>query len=258
MFRVGTERASSASSIRSAGIVASQRKARRPAAVARRNSPLPVGANMTSYALPVRRIQRRPIRCVTAPLRRVSCCASRWSFVNGNPAGAARERPARAAPTQRRPPQGLRRAGRARAGCSSRPRSSRRSGSGGRWGAPDPSYRHAMPVLGPIESCRRARSSGVGCAKITHMKRTVATSNSVNVSTARTIGPRHRAPQWSHRVTSCVGDEYARRAWCEGLDGRAGHSGRSASSSPPKSHATTAGPIGIRNPDVAPVMPSTR
>jgi hypothetical protein len=48
------------------------------------------------------------------------------------------------------------------------------------------------------------------------------------------------------------------RAWCEGLDGRAGRSGRSASSSPPESHATTAGPIGVKNPDVAPVMPSTR
>jgi len=83
---------------------------------------------MTSYALPVRRIQMRPIRCVTAPLRPVSCCASRWSFVNGNPVCAARERPARAAPTQRRPPQGLRRAGRARAGRSRSPRSSRRSG----------------------------------------------------------------------------------------------------------------------------------
>jgi hypothetical protein len=130
--------------------------------------------------------------------------------------------------------------------------------SDGRWDIPDLSYRHAMPVLWPIESCTRARSSGVGCAKIAHMKRTVAASNSVNVSTARMIGPRPRAPQWSYRVTSCVGDEYARRAWCEGLDDRAGRSGRSESSSPPKSHATTAGPIGIKNPDVAPVMPSTR
>ena len=131
-------------------------------------------------------------------------------------------------------------------------------GSDERCGAPDPGYRHAMPVLWPIESCRRARSSGVGCAKIAHIKRTVAASTSVKVSTARTIGPRHRAPQGSHRLTSCVGDEYARRAWCEGLDGRAGLSGRSAASRPPASHATPAGPIGIRNPDVAPVRPSTR
>ena len=58
-----------------------------------------------------------------------------------------------------------------------------------------PSYRHAMPVLAPIESCRRARSSGVGCAKITHMKRTVATSSSVNVSTTRTIDPHQNASQ---------------------------------------------------------------
>ena len=60
-------------------------------------------------------------------------------------------------------------------------------GSDARCGAPDPHYRHAMPVLWPIESCRRDRSSGVGCAKIAHMKRTVAASNSVNVSTALTI-----------------------------------------------------------------------
>ena len=60
-------------------------------------------------------------------------------------------------------------------------------GSDARCGAPDPHYRHAMPVLAPIESCRRARSSGVGCAKIAHMNRTVAASNSVNVSTALTI-----------------------------------------------------------------------
>ena len=72
-------------------------------------------------------------------------------------------------------------------------------GSDGRCGAPDPGYRHAIPVLWPIESCRRARSSGVGCAKITHMKRTVAVSNSVNVSTARMIAPRYRASRWSQR-----------------------------------------------------------
>ena len=72
-------------------------------------------------------------------------------------------------------------------------------GSDERCGAPDPSYRHAMPVLAPIESYRRPCSSGVGCAKITHMNRTVATSNSVNVSTARTIDPRQTASQWSHR-----------------------------------------------------------
>jgi len=72
-------------------------------------------------------------------------------------------------------------------------------GSDARCGAPDPHYRHAMPVLWPIESCRRARSSWVGCAKITHMKRTVAASNSAIVSTSRMIGPRHTAPQWPHR-----------------------------------------------------------
>jgi hypothetical protein len=35
----------------------------------------------------------------------------------------------------------------------------------------------------------------VGCAKITHMKRTVATSNSVNVSTTRMIHPRLTVPE---------------------------------------------------------------
>jgi len=70
-------------------------------------------------------------------------------------------------------------------------------------------------------------------------------------------GPHDRPPPSRASVIS-VGDEHARRAWCEGLDGRAGRSGRSASLSPPKSHATTAGPIGIKNPDVTPVMPSTR
>ena len=53
-------------------------------------------------------------------------------------------------------------------------------------------------MLGPIESYRRLCSSGVGCAKITHMNRTIATSSSVNVSTARTIDPRQDASQWPH------------------------------------------------------------
>jgi hypothetical protein len=68
-----------------------------------------------------------------------------------------------------------------------------------RCGASDASYRQAIPVLEPIESYRRLCSSGVGCAKITHMNRTIATSSSVNVSTARTIDPRQNASQWSHR-----------------------------------------------------------
>jgi hypothetical protein len=66
---------------------------------------------------------------------------------------------------------------------------------GARCSASDPGYRHAMPVLAPIESCRRARSSGVECVKITHMKRTVAISNSVNVSTTRAIDPRQNVSQ---------------------------------------------------------------
>jgi hypothetical protein len=130
-------------------------------------------------------------------------------------------------------------------------------GSEGRCGAPDARYRHAMPVLWPIESCRRARSSGVGCAKITHMKKTVAarrasTSQRLSRSTpaiARLSGLIADPLRWRRTRSTCL---------VRGLGRRAGRSGRSASSSPPKSHATTAGPIGIGNHDVAPVMPSTR
>ena len=81
---------------------------------------------------------------------------------------------------------------------------------------------------------------------------------SVSGSTADMVDRRQGAPKGSHPLTSCVGEEPARSAWCEGLDGRAGLSGRSAASRPPASHATPAGPIGIRNPDVAPGMPSMR
>ena len=52
----------------------------------------------------------------------------------------------------------------------------------------DSSYRHVMDVLWPIESCRRALSSWVGCAKITHMKRAA--------STTRTIEPHQNASEW--------------------------------------------------------------
>jgi hypothetical protein len=131
-------------------------------------------------------------------------------------------------------------------------------GSDARCGAPDPSYRHAMPVLGPIESCRRARSSGVGCAKIAHMNRTVAASNSVNVSTARMIGPRHTASQWLHRYppaleTNTLVAPGPRACPVAPAVAVVAHRQR-----PPKSHATTSGPIGITKPDVAPVTPSTR
>jgi hypothetical protein len=46
-------------------------------------------------------------------------------------------------------------------------------------------YRHAMCVLSPIESCRRACSSGVVCARITHMKATMTTSTTIDVSRTR-------------------------------------------------------------------------
>lgn len=118
-------------------------------------------------------------------------------------------------------------------------------GSDERHDVPDPSYRHAMPVLGPIESCRRAHSSGVGCAKIAHMNRR-----------ARTIDPRQIASQWLPRHPP----RWRRtRSWRPGPRAYpvapavavVAHRQR-----PPKSHATTSGPIGITNPDVAPVTPS--
>lgn len=106
-------------------------------------------------------------------------------------ARAARDSRAKTTPTNRRiPPSSTR-----TSGSVQEPMIIETLGSGERCGAPDPGYRHAMPVLAPIESCRRARSSGVGCAKITHMKRTVATSNSVNVSTTRMIHPRLTVPE---------------------------------------------------------------
>jgi len=46
------------------------------------------------------------------------------------------------------------------------------------------SHRHAMGVLCPSESCRRACSSGVECARITQRNATVATVNTTNVSSA--------------------------------------------------------------------------
>ncbi len=128
---------------------------------------------------------------------------------------------------------------------------------GARCSASDPSYRHAMPVLAPIESCRRARSSGVGGAKITHMKRTVATSNSVNVSTTRTIDPDQNASQCP-RYPAALGTNTllapGPRTWTiASAVAVIAHGQR-----PPTSHATTSGPIGITKPDVAPVTPSIR
>jgi hypothetical protein len=114
----------------------------------------------------------------------------------------------------------------------------------GRLQALDPNYRHAMPVLEPIESCRRARSSGVGCAKITHMNRTVAASNSVNVSTTRMIDPRPAASRWLHRGPSALQTNTL---------GALGQMACAVASTiavvthrqrPPNSHATTSGPRG--------------
>jgi hypothetical protein len=45
-------------------------------------------------------------------------------------------------------------------------------------------HRHAVCVLCPSESCRRACSSGVECARITQRNATVATVNTTNVSSA--------------------------------------------------------------------------
>ena len=63
-------------------------------------------------------------------------------------------------------------------------------------------YRHAMCVLSPIASYRRACSSGVEWAKITHRNATVAMSNTMNVSRTRitdsSAGPAFiaRHPRW--------------------------------------------------------------
>ena len=130
-------------------------------------------------------------------------------------------------------------------------------GSDERCGAPDPGYRHAMPVLWPTESCRRARSFGVGCAKIAHMNRTVAASNSVNVSTARMIDPRYRAPQWSHRSPPALETNTllapGPRTWTiVSAVAVVAHRQR-----PPKEPRHDKRPIGMTKPDVAPVTPST-
>lgn len=61
-----------------------------------------------------------------------------------------------------------------------------------------PPHRHAMPVLSPIESCSRARSSGVECPKTTHMNSTVAISTNIKVSTPRIAPsrcPAHQNPR---------------------------------------------------------------
>jgi hypothetical protein len=94
--------------------------------------------------------------------------------------------------------------------------------------------------------------------EISHMKRTVAASNSVNVSTALTIAPRHRAFRWPHRSPPALETNRllvpGPRTWTiASAVAVVAHRQR-----PPKSHATTRGPIEIMKPDVAPVMPSTR
>jgi hypothetical protein len=67
----------------------------------------------------------------------------------------------------------------------------------GRAATSDWRYRHALPVLALIESFQRPCVSDR--MKITHMNRTLATSYSVNLSTARTIDPRQNASQGPHR-----------------------------------------------------------
>lgn len=127
-------------------------------------------------------------------------------------------------------------------------------------------YRHAIPVLGPIESCRRARSSGVECDKTAHMNRTIAAAKkTVHVSAARMADSPPSVPQLLHRG----------RAASEAALRPAGHMLKTPAcpstcrAAPavvvvahrqrvPKSHITMSGPVGIRKPDVAPVTPSTR
>ena len=65
-------------------------------------------------------------------------------------------------------------------------------------------YRHAMCVLSPIESCRRACSSGVVCARITHMNTTVTTSTTINVSRTRISASSLCGPDL-HRPRSALG-----------------------------------------------------
>jgi hypothetical protein len=114
-------------------------------------------------------------------------------------------------------------------------------------GEVDPCYRHAMPVMGPIESYRRPCSSGVGCTKITHMNRTVATSNSVNVSTTRTIDPRQTASQWPHRYPPAL---ETNTLWAPGPRTPTIASAVAVITRrqrPATSHAPTSGPIGSRS-----------
>lgn len=140
-------------------------------------------------------------------------------LVSRDAAPAARVRPARPILRPDRSPGGLLRSGGAQAGSTRRPRSSR--GLGHRAMSLLRAYRHAMPVLGPIESFRRARSSGVGCARITHMKRTVASSTTANVSARRKIGPRrtstlgrHRRPAaWSTNTRATLRPKACAIAW---------------------------------------------
>ena len=120
----------------------------------------------------------------------------------------------------------------------------------------DPGDRHAMPMLASIESCRQARSSGVVCAKIIHIKWTFATSNSVNVSATRAIDPHQNACQCPYPPALRTNTLLALgpRTWTiASAVAVIAHDQR-----PPTSHATTSGPIGITKPDVAPVTPSIR
>jgi hypothetical protein len=61
-----------------------------------------------------------------------------------------------------------------------------------------------MCVLSPIESCSRARSSGVGWARITHKNATVTTNNIINVPRTRITDSRLCGPGL-HRRPSALG-----------------------------------------------------
>jgi len=59
------------------------------------------------------------------------------------------------------------------------------------------SYRQAMCVLSPIESCIRARSSAVECPSTAHMNATVAISKMIDVSSPRMVAS-YRLPSHRH------------------------------------------------------------
>lgn len=97
-----------------------------------------------------------------------------------------------------------------------------------------PPHRHAMPVLSPIESCSRARSSGVECPKTTHMNSTVAISTNIKVSTPRIAPSRCPCAPGPSGSAGRAGVARVERAAPVSLGRGFGRSGRSASLASPE------------------------